>query len=216
MAPERATGEEPRPPVDLWSLGATLYAAVEGRPPFDGGEPMATLLSVVSEHPAPMLRAGPLEPVLRGLLTKDPAERSTAPQAARRAGLRCSPATRGQATRLHQRPPARGPAARRRRSERIEADDLRALASASKALLGSVAREARDHLVDRRREQQGRATGSVRHRAVRRTGERAAPAPRRRRFRRRWVVVPVLVTVAAVVLLLGGAVLALAAGLGLL
>ena len=78
MAPERAHGEEPRPPVDLWSLGATLYAAVEGRPPFDRGEPMATLLSVVSEHPAPVLRAGPLEPVLRGLLTKDPARRSTA------------------------------------------------------------------------------------------------------------------------------------------
>src|SRR3954447_19158205 len=77
MAPERAHGDEPRPQVDLWSLGATLYAAVEGRPPFERGEAMATLMSVVSEHPAPMLRAGPLEPVLGGLLTKDPARRST-------------------------------------------------------------------------------------------------------------------------------------------
>src|ERR671929_1265851 len=85
MSPERLHGEEPSPAMDLWSLGATLYAAVEGRPPFTRGEPMATAMAVVAEDPAPMVRAGPLEPVLRGLLTKDPARRSTAAQA--RAGL---------------------------------------------------------------------------------------------------------------------------------
>src|SRR4051812_44748456 len=77
-APERVYGDEPRPQVDLWSLGATLYAAVEGRPPFARGEAMATMMSVVSEHPAPMPHAGPLEPVLTGLLTKDPAVRTSA------------------------------------------------------------------------------------------------------------------------------------------
>ncbi|HET6393571.1 MAG TPA: serine/threonine-protein kinase [Blastococcus sp.] len=212
MAPERANGEDPRPSVDLWSLGATLYAAVEGRPPFNRGEAMATLLSVVSEHPAPVLRAGPLEPVLSGLLTKDPARRSSAAAArslledvvAGRAAAPAAPPAQAPP------PPAPGPVPGNS-MERIESDDLRALASASKALLGSVARDARDqarHLADRRRERKA---------AERQPAARApAPPPRRRRFRRRWVVVPVLLTVALVLLLLVGAGLALAAVFGLL
>src|SRR3954447_57258 len=57
MAPERVNGEEPRPPVDLWSLGPPLSAGAGARPPFARGEAMATMMSVVSEHPAPILRA---------------------------------------------------------------------------------------------------------------------------------------------------------------
>ena len=58
MAPELAHGEPPTPAVDLWSLGATLYTAVEGRTPFDRDGAMAILFAVTSEDPAPMRAAG--------------------------------------------------------------------------------------------------------------------------------------------------------------
>ncbi len=75
IAPERARGQRPGPASDLWSLGATLYAAVEGRPPFDEGEPLHTMTAIVSDPPAPFRLAGRLEPVLAGLLEKDPDKR---------------------------------------------------------------------------------------------------------------------------------------------
>ena len=59
----------------LWGLGASLYAAVEGRPPFQRPGALATLTAVVSDEPDPFRHAGPLEPVISGLLRKDPGAR---------------------------------------------------------------------------------------------------------------------------------------------
>ena len=87
IAPERARGHAPGPPSDLWSLGATLFTAVEGRPPYDGGgDPLLTVTAVVTGEHEPYVAAGPLEPVLEGLLERDPAQRLDAAQA--RAALR--------------------------------------------------------------------------------------------------------------------------------
>ena len=78
MAPERARGRDVGPESDLWSLGATLYTAVEGRPPFDRDSAVATLAALVMDEPDQPGRAGPLWPLIRGLLRRDPAERPTA------------------------------------------------------------------------------------------------------------------------------------------
>ncbi|WP_033213931.1 serine/threonine-protein kinase [Kitasatospora phosalacinea] len=78
IAPERARGKLPGPPSDLWSLGGTLYAMVEGVPPYDRGDALATLTAVMTE-PLPVPRnAGPLRGVIEGLLEKDPDKRMDA------------------------------------------------------------------------------------------------------------------------------------------
>jgi tRNA A-37 threonylcarbamoyl transferase component Bud32 len=83
MAPEQADQEPVGPPTDLWSLGATMYFAVEGVPPFERGGPVPTLAAVVGEDPRPMRRAGPLEPAITALLSKSPADRPTASEVRR-------------------------------------------------------------------------------------------------------------------------------------
>ncbi|MFF4764863.1 serine/threonine-protein kinase, partial [Streptomyces sp. NPDC001292] len=84
MAPERANSQPPTPAADLFSLGATLYYALEGAGPFDRDTALATLSALLFEPPSLPRQATELTPVLFGLLAKDPADRMDGEEAARR------------------------------------------------------------------------------------------------------------------------------------
>jgi eukaryotic-like serine/threonine-protein kinase len=75
VAPERAKDGTSSPESDLWSLGATLYAAVEGRSPYARSTTMATLTALATAQPDPARNAGVLKPVLNGLLRRNPKDR---------------------------------------------------------------------------------------------------------------------------------------------
>jgi serine/threonine protein kinase len=77
IAPERARGRVAVPASDMWSLGVTMYAAVEGKSPFERPDAMASLVAVLTDDPEPAPNAGPLRPVIEGLLRKNPDERLT-------------------------------------------------------------------------------------------------------------------------------------------
>jgi YVTN family beta-propeller protein len=84
MAPERANSQPPTPAADLFSLGATLYYALEGAGPFDRDTALTTLSALLFEPCTPPRRAMELTPVLVGLLAKTPADRMDGEEAARR------------------------------------------------------------------------------------------------------------------------------------
>ncbi|WP_157407236.1 protein kinase domain-containing protein [Actinomadura atramentaria] len=109
MAPERIRGEAVGPPSDLWSLGVTLFYALEGRSPFrPGGEDAAATIWAIMSGPVPRpARPGPLADAVAGLLERDPDARLRAPEldAALRAALTARPRTLPD----HGRPDRRGP-----------------------------------------------------------------------------------------------------------
>ncbi|MFD8412890.1 serine/threonine-protein kinase [Streptomyces sp. NPDC059650] len=83
LAPERVTGGTPDPASDLWSLGATLYTAVEALSPFRRTSPISSLQAVVNDEPPALRQSGPLGPVITALLRKDPEQRPSAQETER-------------------------------------------------------------------------------------------------------------------------------------
>jgi hypothetical protein len=75
ISPEVAAGQPVTPAADLWGLGATLFAMVEGRPPYESGSVLDIVNKVVhGEIPKPATE-GPIGEVIAGLMVKDPTRR---------------------------------------------------------------------------------------------------------------------------------------------
>ncbi|WP_036372412.1 serine/threonine-protein kinase [Micromonospora sp. ATCC 39149] len=91
VAPERAAEGVSSVEADLWSLGATLHAAVEGKSPYARSTAMATLSALATRPPDPAPHAGPLRPVLAGLLRRDPRHRIDHDETQRRLAKAAAP-----------------------------------------------------------------------------------------------------------------------------
>ncbi len=84
IAPERVRGSSGSPASDLWGLGATLYSAVEGQPPFEGPETYAVLTAVVEGRRRAFRLAGPLRNLLSDLMDRPAEERPDVTEIRRR------------------------------------------------------------------------------------------------------------------------------------
>jgi len=88
LSPELARGGDPRSASDVWALGATLYAAVEGQSPYEPrSNPIALLRAIATERPRPMTHAGALRPAIDAMMHEDPACRWDMATSARRLGV---------------------------------------------------------------------------------------------------------------------------------
>jgi tRNA A-37 threonylcarbamoyl transferase component Bud32 len=190
VSPERARDGASTVESDLWSLGATLYAAVEGRSPYARDSAMASLMALATEEPDPPVLAGPLAPVLYGLLRHEPTDRLTGREV--EDGLRAvtTPATaRGRAT-AHR---VVVPSPRRAADDAPAAPEKSAVATAMAPPSLRPASQSSGAPVGE--SEIAHASGPV----------SAPPAERRRRRSRPW---PVLAGALIVVLLAGAAIFA--------
>ncbi|WP_390898421.1 serine/threonine-protein kinase [Streptomyces angustmyceticus] len=78
LAPERVRSGSPGPASDLWALGATLYQAVEGKPPFRKDTAVETAYAIAMDPLEAPRNAGSLSPLIEALLAKEPTDRPTA------------------------------------------------------------------------------------------------------------------------------------------
>jgi serine/threonine protein kinase len=189
VSPERARDGASTVESDLWSLGATLYAAVEGRSPYARDSAMATLMALATEEPDRPVLAGPLAPVLTGLLRHEPTERLTAREVEDRLRAVVTPATaHGRATARH----AVVPSPRRAADDAPAAPEKSAVATAMAPLLRPASQTSGARVGD---SEISFPVGPV-----------SAPPTRRRR--RRPLLWPVLAGALVVVLLAGAAIYA--------
>jgi serine/threonine protein kinase len=76
ISPEVASGRQASDRSDVWSLGATLFHALAGRPPYDiGDNVIGGLYRIVHEEPPRLDHAGWLAPLLESSMTLDPQDR---------------------------------------------------------------------------------------------------------------------------------------------
>jgi eukaryotic-like serine/threonine-protein kinase len=85
-SPEQLRGQKATPKSDVYSLGATLYQAATGEPPFSGGTPLEIASQHVSKPPTPPRErgadvSGDLQALILGCLAKNPDDRPTAEEA---------------------------------------------------------------------------------------------------------------------------------------
>ncbi|MFE9255084.1 serine/threonine-protein kinase [Streptomyces sp. NPDC006879] len=181
ISPERARGQKPGPPADMWSLGGLLYASVEGVPPYDKGSALATLTAVMTDPVDPPKNAGPLADVIYGLLAKDPDQRLD--EAGARAMLTAvldapeaePPADR---TRVVELPPVPSEPVRDPKAEKAQKAARDAAAKAARDAAKEAAREAvKAAKAAKEKERQERARAAARPAVA--TGAAAPAGPKR-------------------------------------